>query len=147
LIGCAFLAGAETASSNRTPPRPQLYGFYDVSSFMRNGRTLPPSLLEPRRWRTLTIGTREELSIRLMDDAMLRFQVKDDPEKRRFTFTKPHEKTELGVLTYAEPVGGELLLSGTLQGDPVEVRLQKTERTFPLIDRGFHWVSEAPFNR
>jgi len=147
LIGCALIAGAQTASSNQQPPRPALYGYYEVSSFVKNGLTLPSALVEPARWRNLIIGTRDEISIRLMDDTTLRFQIKDDPDKRSLTVTKPREKAALGVLTYAEPARGELSLSGTFQGDLVEARLQKVDRTFPLLERGFHWVSEAPFNR
>ncbi len=46
--------------------------------------------------------------------------------------------------------GGDVLLEGDLGGDPARMHLvrqgQEVE-SFLLLDRGFHWVSETPFNR
>jgi hypothetical protein len=42
-----------------------------------------------------------------------------------------------------------LTVSGILQADVVAVTLRRIDpaRKFLLVRRGFHWISEEPFNR
>jgi len=48
----------------------------------------------------------------------------------------------------AELNGGELKLSGELAGDKISATLKRTDPpAFLLTNRGFHWVSEVPYNR
>jgi hypothetical protein len=58
-------------------------------------------------------------------------------------------KTRLDIkLNYAQPDALLLVLTGHLGDDSLEVRLHRTnEEQFLLTHRGFHWISEYPFNR
>ena len=54
----------------------------------------------------------------------------------------------MGTLHYAEQDASTLTLSGTLGGAPVEIRLKRIDTSkMPLLTRGFHWISERPYNR
>jgi hypothetical protein len=119
-----------------------------------DGREHPPSLLEPTRWRSVAVGARERISIRLMDDSTLRFRGKADPEKKTLSLFElrdvPNRRepdVNVAVLTYSASDPGVIVLEGTFRSTPIQIQLRKTERKFLLLERGFHWISEAPFNR
>ena len=41
-----------------------------------------------------------------------------------------------------------MTLTGTMDGKPIEMRLQLFPREkFLLVSRGFNWIQEFPFNR
>ena len=77
----------------------------------------------------------------------------DDLASHTTTLTKhadppPVPPVPLGTLHYAEQDAATLTLSGTLEGAPVEIRLKKIDTSkMPLLSRGFHWISERPYNR
>jgi hypothetical protein len=42
----------------------------------------------------------------------------------------------------------QLVMQGTLGPDALVVRMRKIDTSkFPLLSRGFHWITEFPFNR
>ena len=52
-----------------------------------------------------------------------------------------------GKLSYAIPDPQHLVLSGSLGGNHIAVRAHRSDTTFLLTSRGFHWISEDPYNR
>jgi len=54
----------------------------------------------------------------------------------------------IGVLTYSQPDTEHVVMTGTLGGSAVVVHLRRIDpSTFLLVNRGFHWINELPFNR
>ena len=52
----------------------------------------------------------------------------------------------LAELKVSRPSANQLLLTGTLQGRPVQITLDQVDLDqFTLRNRGFHWVQEYPF--
>jgi hypothetical protein len=46
------------------------------------------------------------------------------------------------------PHPDHLILEGTFDGAPALIRLRKADLSkYQLPNRGFHWISEFPFNR
>jgi hypothetical protein len=78
-------------------------------------------------------------------------QCKIDETKHTLTLTafdKKKDPPPSAVLTFARPKPDQLVLTGTSDGKPVEVKLHRIPDTkFPLISRGFHWINEYPFSR
>jgi len=67
--------------------------------------------------------------------------------KETLTLKGEEGKPPQAVLHY-EQAGNELVLEGELRGSPIRTRLRKKDPgTFLLLNRGFHWVNEYPFNR
>jgi len=64
-----------------------------------------------------------------------------------------HQDTNLvtgaqGQVTYRQLGDSQLVISGTMDKKPVSVVLHKMDpKAFLLTTRGFHWISEDPFNR
>jgi hypothetical protein len=124
------------------PQRPPLYGLYDVSSFTRDGRELPPVDRDWKRWRKVAIDFPAFLTIRMMDDTVRRYPAQYDAAKSTITLDKK------GTLTYSRPDADHVVLQGTMSGSPATIQLVRIDpSTFLLFNRGFHWISELPFNR
>jgi hypothetical protein len=55
---------------------------------------------------------------------------------------------EKGVFTYSRPDAEHVTMTGTLGGVPLVVNLRRKDPSeFLLVNRGFHWINELPFNR
>jgi uncharacterized membrane protein YphA (DoxX/SURF4 family) len=134
----------------RQPPRQPVsgYGLYEVESFTANGDVRPAVPMDARRWRRVIINETGGLSVQMMDDATVRYRTKKDPKNHTYelsTIFSPYDKT---MLTYAEPSADRLLLEGRYAGETIAVALQRVPTPrFLLNERGFHWVSEYPYNR
>jgi hypothetical protein len=72
-----------------------------------------------------------------------------DEVARRMTLEEDREAGKSAiVLTYDEPADGVLFLVGTMDGKPLRVKLNQIPRErFRLVNRGFHWINETPFQR
>ncbi len=128
--------------------KPPIYGTFEVEEFVRNGKTLPPLLTDPSRWRRLTSLYPQMLSVRLMDDTQQRFTPEYSPAKHSVALSPFGGKGAKGAFTYASPDKDHLVLQGTLLEDALTVKLRRLDPSrFLLMSRGFHWVSEYPFNR
>ena len=126
-----------------------LAGSYVVERMVVAGEEVPPSLLEPRRWQRVTLSARKAsylFGIVHVDGTMLRYGAKllADPPRMALRSEVHPEPQEL---TYTEPEAGVLELAGTLDGKPIALRLRKEATSYPLLERGFHWVNEAPHQR
>lgn len=134
---------------NDDSPKPALYGLYEVESFTRDGQVLPPLLGDPVRWRYMAVNRFSRVTFRLMDDRLQRFGMEHDPSKSTVTLTEgPEDAQKKMVLTYTQPDAEHLVLQGTFQGAPLEARLKKVDESkHLLVNRGFNWIQEYPFNR
>ena len=104
--------------------------------------------MDAKRWRRVIVAENGGVSVQTMDDATIRYRTKDDPAKHTYelsTIFSPYDKT---ILTYREPAPDQLVLEGQYSGEAIAVTLRKVPLpSFLLNERGFHWVSEYPYNR
>ncbi len=87
--------------------------------------------------------------IKGMDNTMkVIFRVIDDPAKNTVILTGNRDGSPRFVFTYTRPDDTHLTLEGRLRDDSIRARLRKIDTSkFLLINRGFHWINEFPFNR
>jgi len=124
------------------------YGIYEVEAFMANGQLRPAAPMDSRRWRRLIVSESGGITVQTMDDAMTRFRARDDKEKHTYSLTTIFNPYDTITLTYSEPGPDQFMLTGKYQGEDVSVQMRKTSvPPFLLATRGFHWVSEYPYNR
>ena len=129
------------------PPRQPLHGLYEVESFARNGAEMPPLTSDRTRWSKLIVDGRSGFSVRMMDESPKFFGTDYDAATSTVRLLDPGG-AKVGALTYSRPDPDHVLLSGSLGGAPLAVRLRRVDTArFLLIGRGFHWISEYPFNR
>ncbi len=76
------------------------------------------------------------------------FRLGVDAASKKLTLGKRDEPDWKAVLDYEEPSPGALTISGTLDGRALRATLIRSPKPeFPLMTRGFHWITEIPFNR
>ncbi|HEX5030789.1 MAG TPA: hypothetical protein VFX78_04965 [Candidatus Eisenbacteria bacterium] len=127
--------------------RDALDGAYDVVELKINQAPVPETASPSQRWRRVGISTRGRLTIRHMDDSMQRYRLEKDSKGNAFTVWPDTSKVKT-TLAYSWADSAHLDLHGALEGDSVSARLQKIPTTqFALLSRGFHWVSEVPYNK
>jgi uncharacterized membrane protein YphA (DoxX/SURF4 family) len=126
------------------PTRPPLYGLYRVENFAQNGKEIPPLITDLNRWKTVVIQNSTFLQVRMMDDSIRGFGAVYRPADTTVTLSG----SVIGVLTYSQPDTEHVVMTGTLGGSAVVVHLRRIDpSTFLLVNRGFHWINELPFNR
>jgi hypothetical protein len=129
-------------------PKPPLYGLYEVESFARNGVDLPPLTTDTTRWKRVIVQSPSTLSIRMMDDSPRAYSTTYDAAKSSVALTAADNKTKKNVFVYSWPDPNHLVLTGVLVNDALAVKLRRVDPSkFLLVNRGFHWINERPFNR
>jgi hypothetical protein len=79
-------------------------------------------------WSKVVVNYEGGIVVRRRDDTIQRFPTKD--------------------AKWSTPDADSVLLEGVVNGAPAAVRLQRVDPAkYPQTTRGFHWISEYPFNR
>ncbi|MCB0847133.1 MAG: hypothetical protein KDE26_27975, partial [Bacteroidetes bacterium] len=124
-----------------------LYGVYNVKTYITNQDTLPPLTTDTTRWQKLLIDYPGFLTIIRMDGKFQRYQSKLDTIEHTYiwhTYQDTANKYEI----FYERKEKDLMLRGVLAGDTIQVELENYPlEKFGLLNRGFHWVNEYPYNR
>ena len=133
---------------NGNEKRPPLYGLYDVESFTRNGQELPPLITDPARWKKVFIQHARFLGIQMMDDSPKYYNSEYDAAKHTIALSQAADKSHTNVLSYAWLDADHVVLQGDLGTNTLSVHMRKIDMSkFLLVNRGFHWINELPFNR
>jgi hypothetical protein len=121
-----------------------------VSSFVRAGAEVPPLVTDGARWRRVRFTAYGEALFQSMTGAHETFRAKDDAAKHEISLTRDADDgaRESWVLSYERLDADHLRLRGTFRGEAVEAATSRMdEARLPLWTRGFHWVTERPFNQ
>lgn len=123
-----------------------LYGVYEVETFVHQGDTLAPLLTDTTRWRRILFDYPGRSSIGLMDAGYLRYQTEIDTLEQTITFTGS-DTTNQHIFTYQQ-TDSTLFMDGIWRNDTISILFQTYPiEKFGLLNRGFHWVNEVPYNR
>jgi uncharacterized membrane protein YphA (DoxX/SURF4 family) len=137
-------------------PKHPLHGAYVVEGLQRAGRDVPLLATDAALWQRVALrGFRMEpgapwqlrLTAFRMDGTLHRLAGEEEAATHTLALTD-RDSGAASQLTWAEEGPERLVLEGTLEGQPVRLRLRKrAPESFPLLSRGFRWVSPAPYNR
>lgn len=131
----------------RLAPRGPLYGVFEVEEVLKNGAVTQPLLTDSTRWRRLASSNRGT-TVRLATDSLVRYRMRTDTAARTATFFAGPDTSKKLVLAYAFPDTSHLVLRGRLGADSIEMRFRRrSESSYLLVNRGFHWVNEVPYFR
>jgi len=125
-----------------------LYGIWEVEQMSIDDEMRPPLLTDDRRWRRVIFDRRERAVFQTMNDSLATFIAKIDPDKRTIDLTKADDANWKTSFSYDRPANNRLTLRGEMDGHRIGMELHALDRaTFLLVNRGFHWVQERPFNK
>ncbi|MFE9582547.1 DoxX family protein [Nocardia sp. NPDC006044] len=140
---------------------PHLYGIYRVDGFSSEGYARDPLLTDELRWRRVVIDRPFHVSdpmvltIQHMDDSFEVYGGTIDPKRHIIDL---HHRIALGTfeetpvrvrLTYWWPAPGRMIIDADdYAGHRIHTSFTEVDpKSFPLLERGFSWVQEQPYNR
>ena len=127
------------------------HGIFNVEKFIKNGDTLAPLLTDTTRWRRLIVNEQGGVtyaSVRMMNDTATSWQIRPDTSTHRLVISKRTDTAVRYHFNYTFLGTDSLRLQGQWKGDSVTVVLRKYDlKKFTLVNRGFHWINEVPFQR
>jgi uncharacterized membrane protein YphA (DoxX/SURF4 family) len=128
-------------------PKPPLYGIYYTETFIRNKDTIPPLDTDTLRWKRIVVQRENFASVRLMNDTVRNYNFKIDTVTKTAMVYPNWDTLNKNQFTYIKDTAF-LTLTGKIKNDSVYIKLKRyDENNFRLVNRGFHWVNEMPFNR
>ena len=129
-------------------PKSALYGIWNVEEMSIDGQPRSPLLTDQARWRRIVFDFPTFASFQRPDDTFTGFGASISDTAKTLTLTKPADKSWKATLTYTRPAPDQLILAGSMDGHQVEMKLKLMDRDkFNLVNRGFHWINEYPFQR
>jgi uncharacterized membrane protein YphA (DoxX/SURF4 family) len=128
-------------------PRPPLYGIYNVATIVKNNDTMPLLLTDTTLWKQLVIQRAKSATVKLMNDTMRRYNFVVDTAARSATVYADADTLNKSTLFYTTDAAA-ITLRGQWKKDTVYMRFTKYDvNRFRLVNRGFNWINEYPFNR
>jgi hypothetical protein len=148
-VGFALLRAQEARKTwGDLRPRPPLYGIWRVEEFAVGGKARPPLVTDEGRWRRVIFDHPHMLAIQHMSDSRQRYRLELNAGEHTLSLSKQGDKEWKATFTYRETEPDRLVLEGTFDGQAVRAELRRVdEARFLLVNRGFHWINEYPFNR
>ena len=124
-----------------------MYGVYNVATFIRNNDTVPPLTSDVKRWQRVLFDYPTFASVMMMNDSVTRYTSKIDTINQTMSFSPQGDTINEYLFTYTED-GANLQMDGILEKDTLRVNMRHYDLTnFGLLNRGFHWINEVPYNR
>ena len=115
--------------------------------FVWDGQVRPLLTTDSARWRRVVVNGDSVLFVRRMTGPSEPFWIDHDAADRTVTLASPRVKA-IRTVAFPRPDVAHLSLEGKLRDSLLTVRLRKIdESSFPLVTRGFRWITESPFNR
>jgi uncharacterized membrane protein YphA (DoxX/SURF4 family) len=157
-IAVVLITTMRQASEQSAPPPSAWYdGNWTVTSFVRDGVPVPARLDDATRWERLrfqALDRGQYVRWHNMDRShsdLYDVQVDDARGTMRFTPDTEIEppKHPIPPLTFTfTHHGDDLTMTGTVDGHALAVTLRRLDTSeMLLVSRGFHWISEEPYNR
>jgi uncharacterized membrane protein YphA (DoxX/SURF4 family) len=129
-------------------PESPLYGIWDVDQQLIDGQPRSPLLNDYGRWRRVVFDFPTRMTFQRMDDTFVRRGVSINVTDKTLLLTDSADKDWKANFTFEREAPDQLILDGNMDGQRTHLRLKLVDRNkFLLINRGFHWISEVPFNR
>ena len=132
-----FFYSRRPAASVKSP----LHGIWDVQQFTLDGEAPSPLVPDDVRWRRMIISDSGQFAfVQCMDGTRRQHRLELDLEAKKL-FMK-------GEFTFGTPTPDTLHLPGNYDGRELSATMRHVNPSeFRLINRGFHWISESPYNR
>ncbi|HMA23717.1 MAG: DoxX family protein [Gemmatimonas sp.] len=148
MLYCGYYAAHDWMERGGGAPRSPLFGIWDVQQMTVDGAIRPPLLTDSTRWRRFIFQSPTGARLQRPNDSIKSYLAAIDTNARTLTLTTADAaKTKL-ALSYQRPSHERLLIDGTMDGHAIHLELAfRDPESFLVRSRGFHWISEGPFNR
>lgn len=122
-----------------------LYGIYTVAYVLQNNDTIPMNPNDNEQWRRLVIEFEERAAVQHFNDSFSKYEMRIDTLKQGITMID--EKKNKTYFWY-EAEGKHMVFKQGVDDDTTTIIMHRQDaEDFLLINRGFHWINERPYNR
>jgi len=129
-------------------PKSVLYGIWEVQQQLVDGQVRAPLITDFGRWRRVVFDLPERMAFQRIDDSFARYNSDINLSTKTLTLTSATDKNWKATFSLQRPTQDELNLDGDMDGHKTHLQLKLVDHnSFILVSRGFHWISEVPFNR
>jgi len=129
-------------------PKSALYGIWNVDQLTIDGQSRSPLITDYGRWRRVIFDIPSRMAFQRMDDSLARYGAAIKVNDQTLALTKDDDKNWKASFTFQRPTPDQLILDGDMDSHKLHMQLQLLDREkFLLVNRGFHWIQENPFNR
>ncbi len=129
-------------------PKSALYGIWNVDELSIDGQLRSPLLTDYDRWRRAIFDFPSVMAFQRMDDSFARYSSSINLNDNTLALTKVGDKNWKANFTFQRVAPDQLILDGEMDSHKIHMQLQLVDRSkFLLVNRGFHWIAEYPFNR
>jgi uncharacterized membrane protein YphA (DoxX/SURF4 family) len=97
-------------------------------------------------WKQIVFDDYSVFAVQSREGSM-QYYTQKTTARRTITISSYHDPHSGGVLRFIEMPPNQLRLWGHLGGRQIVAALNRVDAKFLLTHRGFHWISEHPFNR
>lgn len=127
-------------------PKPPLYGAYEISSFAVNGDTIT-DYKNDRIWKYIRFEREGSVSINKLNKQRLAYRTDVDTLNNKIKFTSYRDSTDFYFFNYKK-TDSTLNFHYVYKNDTISGSTKRlSKEDFLLTNRGFHWISERPYNR
>jgi uncharacterized membrane protein YphA (DoxX/SURF4 family) len=125
-----------------------LYGIWNVDELSIDGQLRSPLLIDYDRWRRAVFDRPDDMAFQRMDDSFVHYGASVNAGYKTIVLTKHSDKDWKASFTFQRAAEDQLTLDGTMDSHKIHMQLRLVDRSkFMLVNRGFHWIQEYPFNR
>jgi hypothetical protein len=129
-------------------PKSPLYGIWNVAYMSIDDVERAPLINDYDRWRRVVFDRPTAVTFQRMDDTFARLGSKIDMEAKSLTLSKRDDPKWTATFSIEQPAADRMILKGAMDGKNVQMRLELFPRErFLLVNRGFNWIQEYPFNQ
>ncbi len=127
-------------------PKPPLYGVYEVNNFVINGDTITNYKSE-KLWKDIRFQREGRVQIHKMNKKNLYYKIEVDSTTQKVKFFPSGNSSDYFDFNYTR-TDDSLDFHYIYKNDTISGQTKRLdEDDFLLTNRGFHWISEYPFNR
>ncbi|WP_034043439.1 hypothetical protein [Wocania ichthyoenteri] len=128
-------------------PKPKLNGLFKITHFEKNNDTISTDINNYERWRYLILERKGNAQIHKIDRSKVYYKSEIDTLKSEIKLTTYQDSTDSFIIKYKK-TDKKFSFETIYKNDSIKAsgRILKKEN-FPLMNRGFNWINEYPFNR
>ena len=128
--------------------KPDLYGLYEVTRFTMNNDTIKATKGHGDRWEYIQIEREGILQIKKMNKKGLYYKPEYDTINKNIKLYAYRDSTKVFNMNYKKIDSTFFEFNTIIENDTIYCKaVRKTPKDFLLTNRGFHWISEYPYNR
>ncbi|MBC8753181.1 hypothetical protein H2O64_00770 [Kordia sp. YSTF-M3] len=144
---CISQAMSANESYGPNAPKPYMHGIYDITHIEKNKDTIPLLITDDTLWKRFIIQRESYIYAYQMNGDRVNFKLEFDTIQKSMYMKKRSDSTDTYDFTYTLK-DSILTLKGTHLNDTILIKAKQFDlKKFKLINRGFHWINETPYNR